>query len=163
MEGRSESDIYGAVSVCGVSLRVMTRLVLWLMFNPNVSRHGWRSSQTIITICVKDMPFLVDSVRMTLQRLGISSTCFYIPLAVRRDESYQVTHVESLASAQDDIEANTVFLIEVDTLSDSNDLKKLQAELLVVLGEVNDAVNDWQPMRERLQAIIKEYEHDKLP
>lgn len=165
LEGRSESDIYGAcLSLWRQFESYDSSRPLVDVFNPNVSRHGWRSSQTIITICVKDMPFLVDSVRMTLKRLGISSHLFlHIPLAVRRDESYQVTHVESLASAQEDIEANTVFLIEVDTLSDNNDLKKLQAELLVVLGEVNDAVTDWKPMRERLQAIIKEYEHDKLP
>lgn len=162
--GRTESDLYGA------------SLSLWRQFqafdgkspsvhvyNPNVANHGWHSSHSVVTICVADMPFLVDSVRMTLNRLGISSHLFlHSPVKVTRD-NYQLKTVSQPSTVASDDEGNTVFLVEIDRLADNDAIQQLQDELVSVLLEVGETVTDWQPMRERLQAIIDEYEHEKLP
>ena len=40
------------------------------VYNPDVPNDGWESPHTIIEIIQSDMPFMVDSVRMALSRLG---------------------------------------------------------------------------------------------
>lgn len=71
---RNESDLYGAIvslwhhinekSPEEQSVRV---------FNPTVSRQGWQSTHTIVEIVVPDTPFLVDSIKMALSRLDLTS------------------------------------------------------------------------------------------
>jgi glutamate dehydrogenase len=40
------------------------------IFNPSMESDGWQSDTTIVQLVNDDMPFLVDSVTMTLNRLG---------------------------------------------------------------------------------------------
>ena len=41
------------------------------VFDPDLDRHGWVSSHSVVEIINDDMPFLVDSVAMELARRGI--------------------------------------------------------------------------------------------
>jgi ABC-type polar amino acid transport system ATPase subunit len=41
------------------------------VFNPSIEEHGWQSTHTIIEIVNDDMPFLVDSVAMEINRHGL--------------------------------------------------------------------------------------------
>ncbi|WP_277948883.1 NAD-glutamate dehydrogenase domain-containing protein [Magnetospirillum sp. 15-1] len=41
------------------------------VFDPDLDRHGWVSSHSVVEIVNDDMPFLVDSVAMELARRGI--------------------------------------------------------------------------------------------
>ena len=42
------------------------------VFNPTVEEHGWQSTHTVIEIVTDDMPFLVDSVTMEVNRHGLT-------------------------------------------------------------------------------------------
>ena len=90
---RRDSDLYGAAlsvwhsfnqkGVSDTAIRV---------FNPELSHHGWESNHTIIEIIVKDMPFLVDSVRIALSRLGLSPHLMLnSPIKLVRDEKGAIT------------------------------------------------------------------------
>lgn len=71
---RNESDMYGAtlslwnhlsdVNMSDISVRV---------FNPKLSQDGWQSTHTVVEIVTPDSPFLVDSVKMALARLDMTS------------------------------------------------------------------------------------------
>ena len=41
--------------------------------NPNIEEHGWQSKHTVIELLYTDMPFMVDSIRMVLNRLDLNS------------------------------------------------------------------------------------------
>src|SRR5688572_9892808 len=41
-------------------------------YNPVSSQHGWQTTHTVIEIVNDDMPFLVDSVTMELNRQGLT-------------------------------------------------------------------------------------------
>ncbi len=43
------------------------------VFNPTLKSHGYESPHTLLQIVNDDMPFLVDSVSMTLADLGIGA------------------------------------------------------------------------------------------
>ena len=42
------------------------------VYNPTPAQHGWHSTHTVIEIVNDDMPFLVDSVTMEVNRQGLT-------------------------------------------------------------------------------------------
>ena len=44
------------------------------VYNPQFEEHGWQSTHTAVEIVTDDMPFLIDSVSMELNRAGSGST-----------------------------------------------------------------------------------------
>ena len=62
-------DLYGAALSCGRSARKRKPgETLIRAFTPRFEEHGWHSTHTVIEIVNDDMPFLVDSVTMELNR-----------------------------------------------------------------------------------------------
>src|SRR4051794_4141847 len=43
------------------------------IYNPEFERHGWQTTHTVVEVITKDIPFLVDSLRMVITRLGLVS------------------------------------------------------------------------------------------
>src|SRR6266436_2071175 len=52
------------------------------VFNPTLEEHGWQSTHTIIEIVNDDMPFLVDSVTMEVNRHGLTMHLIIHPIVV---------------------------------------------------------------------------------
>ena len=56
------------------------------VYNPRVEEHGWTSPHTVIEVVNDDMPFLVDSVTMEVNRQGYTLHLFNHPIfATKRD------------------------------------------------------------------------------
>jgi len=135
------------------------------VFNPSVSKNGWKSSHTIIEIIIKDMPFLVDSIRIALNRLGLSPHLMLnAPLKIVRDKNF---HISELASAIDSdfksTSQETIFFIEIDRQSTKAELDKIRSELFSVVEDISLTVDDWQPMLKRLKTIVNEIKDYSLP
>ncbi|MEA2180504.1 MAG: glutamate dehydrogenase, partial [Solirubrobacteraceae bacterium] len=104
-------------------------------FVPNESEHGWRSPHTIVQIVSDDMPFLVDSVRMALQRLGCDVLLLVHPVVRRGDVAESVMHVE------------------IDLRDGPGMLDEIVRELHEVLADVRHAVGDWPAMVARTHEL----------
>src|SRR3954453_23487025 len=102
------------------------------VYNPTFEQHGWQSPHTAVEIVSDDMPFLVDSVSMELSRRELGIHVLVHPVV--GDESYM--H------------------IEVDRQAEG--FEELAEAIRGMLGQVRAAVEDWPPMRERMQALIDE-------
>ncbi|WP_100657354.1 NAD-glutamate dehydrogenase [Alteromonas flava] len=165
LDDRNDSDLYGAaLSLWHQFERFDSAEPTIRVFNPEIAKHGWRSSHTIVEIIVNDMPFLVDSVRMALNRMEISAhLLLHSPITIKRDDNKNV--VEFLDNPPKRKTAGvikqTVFLIEIDRQNSQSAIKQLTNELHSVVDEVSLAVNDWQPMRDRLDTVIKLIDTDK--
>lgn len=126
------------------------------VFNPSQAKHGWQSTHSIIEVIQPDMPFLVDSVGMALNRMGITAhMMLHTPLAIERSES-GVTNVTYLNQSPESTEHVAVFLIEIDRQSSTVDIKALEREIQSVLADVASSVNDWEVMSAKLAEMIKE-------
>ncbi len=134
------------------------------VLNPDVEQHGWHSGHTVIEILNFDMPFLVDSVRMELNRQGLSIHAIHNALVtVQRDEQGRLLCLlddEAPVSGSTASEAlpvrrreSTIYL-EVDRRSDREALKQIEAGLLDVLGDVHAAVKDFASMQQRVRDCI---------
>ena len=166
LSNRNDSDMYGATLSLWSSLNEHTdNEPVIHVFNPSVSRNGWKSSHTIIEVIVKDMPFLVDSIRIALNRLGLSPHLMLnSPLKMVRDKNQNITKIAP--SVDTKIKATseeTVFFIEIDRQSSKSQLNEIKAELLSVVEDITLTVNDWQPMLKQFNSVIADVKKSKLP
>jgi glutamate dehydrogenase len=61
--------------------------ILVEMLSPEVERDGWRSESSVLMFVTDDIPFLVDTVRMVLDRYGLGIHLLVHPmLPVVRDQ-----------------------------------------------------------------------------
>ncbi|MCV2884148.1 NAD-glutamate dehydrogenase [Aestuariibacter sp. AA17] len=163
LEDRSDSDLYGAsLSLWNEFVKYDATKPRIRVFNPEIAKHGWQSSHTIVEIIVKDMPFLVDSVRMALNRLGITAhLLLHSPISVKREKNNVLSSFIQKDSKEKATGKETVFLVEIDRQTTKKAIDELTKELLSVVDEVSLAVDDWQSMRDRLNDIITRF--DKTP
>ena len=154
---RTDSDLYGAtLSLWNVLEKFDKSNPYIRVFNPEIAKHGWNSSHTIVELIVEDMPFLVDSIRMALTRLGITAhLLLHSPIAIKRDKNGKLVEFAELSNEKSKDSKETVFLIEVDRQTSKSDIEAITAELHSVVDEVSLAVADWMPMCKKLNAIIK--------
>jgi glutamate dehydrogenase len=129
-------------------------------FNPSVAEHGWQSTHTVIEIVNDDMPFLVDSVTMEVNRNGLTLHLIVHPLVdVQRDAAGQLQGLAKPGSG-----ARESFMhVEVDRVPEPARLEALVADIERVLGDVRAAVADWAAMRERALSIVQQIEASPPP
>ena len=165
LDNRSDDNLYGAtLSLWNQFVDYQGDAPFIRAFNPAISKHGWQSTHTIVEIIVTDMPFLVDSVRMALNRMGITAhLLLHCPIDLKRDEQQTFTSFENSNHEKKEAIRQTVFLIEVDRQTSKLALEKLTEELMSVVNDVSITVQDWQPMRARLSNIIEEFKTNKCP
>ncbi len=164
MAEASELDAYGAaLSHFQFARERQPRTTKVRLYNPRFETHGWQSHHTAVEIVTDDMPFLVDSVVMELNRRGYGVHLIVHPvMRVRRDATGTLTEV--LAPHAEDTEgsiAESVIHAEVDRQTDPERLEALREHLLHVIDEVRATVEDWQAMR--AQAIELAGELDTAP
>ena len=113
------------------------------VFNPTRDEHGWQSTHTIVEIVNDDMPFLVDSVTMEVNRHGLTQHLIIHPIvAVERDAAG--TLVRLVPEGAGAGRAESFIHVEVDRISDPDSREALAADLLRVLADVRAAVDDWR-------------------
>ncbi len=129
------------------------------IFNPELDKDGWKSPHTVIYISQRDMPFLVDSLRMALNRMGLNIYLFEShPAWVRRsDQGEALAIVKSApgANASEYSKEDFAFL-QIDQQGDEQERQNIKQELESVLLDVDRCVSDYQPMLKRLNVLIDE-------
>jgi glutamate dehydrogenase len=136
------------------------------VFNPTLAEDGYVSDHTAIQIVHDDMPFLVDSVTMAVNRSGRTAHWIVHPLmAVSRDEKGLATQIKRVPSDRASRKASAIeslILVECDRIVADADRTALALELKRVLGDVRGAVQDWPPMLAHLNAVCVEAEQSPL-
>src|SRR5438552_17242968 len=132
------------------------------VFNPSIEEHGWQSTHTVVEIVNDDMPFLVDSVTMEVNRHGLTLHLIMHPIvAVERGPDGTLTGLARTEAR--DARRESFIHVEVDRMVDPADLEALAADIVRVLDAVRAAVDDWKPMIECLHAVIAEVERQRTP
>ena len=64
------------------------------VYNPRFEQHGWQSTHTIVEIVTDDMSFLVDSVRMAVNRRSLTTHQIIHPVVkLRRGDTGELLEV----------------------------------------------------------------------
>src|SRR5690606_27675151 len=126
------------------------------VFNPTLDNHGWQSTHTVVVVLHPNIPFLMDSVRMALNRQDLTvHTILHGILCVERDAQGKLNNLLQNCTGTNPLQAEALLYFEVDRHSDQADLDALRAALEAVLAEVRVAVRDYEPMRQRVGAVIE--------
>ncbi|MBI2307434.1 MAG: NAD-glutamate dehydrogenase [Rhodocyclales bacterium] len=163
---RSVADLYGAaLSQLHFARRYAAGAPKLRVYNPRTEEHGWQTTHTVIEIVNDDMPFLVDSITMEVNRQGLTLHLIIHPvMKVCRDADGTL---QKLADAAGDSEAacayESIIHVEVDRRTEAAQLEALQAGLLKILGDVRAAVADWGAMRAQIAEIIADIERTPPP
>ena len=133
------------------------------VYNPRLDAQGWQSAHTVVQLVGHDMPFLVDSTTMEVNRQGLALHLVVHPvLRVVRDAKGRLQSVAAPAAAGDGRLESFIHL-EVDRQTDPARLHEIEQGLARVLGDVRATVEDWKPMRDRLQGLIAEIDAARPP
>jgi glutamate dehydrogenase len=139
------------------------------VYNPQFEEDGWQTSHTVIRILIKNMPFLVDSIRMALNRQNLTvHWVMHTRFKTHRDEQGQLLEIwphDEEVPFQDRKEEpyESLIHLEVDRQTETVVLEKITEELLKVLNEVRQAVDDWQFMRQTMGDVLQNLETESPP
>ncbi|WP_432472887.1 NAD-glutamate dehydrogenase [Amphritea sp. HPY] len=127
------------------------------VFNPDYEQHGWHSNHTVLQIHNCDMPFLVDSVRMELNRreLAIHGTNNCV-LAVERTKAHKLKNIRVAKERSASSQIESVVYIEIDRHSNQETLDELRNSLVQVLSDVRAVVEDFVPMKQKVLDLKEE-------
>ncbi|WP_259781633.1 NAD-glutamate dehydrogenase [Aestuariispira ectoiniformans] len=157
MAERDPEDLYGA------AISIWTWGQNWTddepkirVYNPRFDQHGWHSTHTVIEIINFDMPFLVDSVTMELNRQNLTVHLVVHPVFhVTRDSNGKTTHC--VAGRKEDKGRNESFMhVEVDEQTLPQALEAIEEGLNKALHDVRSSVEDWPSMRDKAMGLVKE-------
>jgi len=133
------------------------------VFNPDYEKHGWQSTHTAVEILHSDIPFLVDSVRMELNRRGYSiHTLQNSVFSVRRNKSGELQEILPKGAQGKDVQQEALMFLEIDRCSNVGELKTLEKDLHEVFSDVRLSVADFQPMKAKAKELLAWLDKAKL-
>jgi glutamate dehydrogenase len=121
------------------------------VYTPTRERDGWDSTHTIVEIVNDDMPFLVDTVTMHLDRHGLGLHLVVHPIMrVRRDGDGRLTALADEGGGKPE----SIMHVEVDRETDPDVLRRTRDALLTALADLRAATDDWLPMLGALRHVV---------
>ncbi|WP_020409464.1 NAD-glutamate dehydrogenase [Hahella ganghwensis] len=157
-QGRKIADIYGAIMACWHFVQEHHFGEPKVkVFNPDLDEHGWQSTHTVIGILHENMPFIVDSIRMELNRqeLNIYSMQQAV-LYIDRDRKGQFKGIRGRDDERPLDIAESILYVEIDRHADEEHLATIKSSLELVLEEVRTAVTDYAAMKVHATKLVDE-------
>ncbi|MFW5824288.1 MAG: NAD-glutamate dehydrogenase, partial [Marinobacter sp.] len=156
--GRQFHDIYGALLTAWQLLQKRPEGKTPVsVFNPDLESDGWQSTHTVIFILHPNIPFLIDSVRMAINRRDIGThTLHHSILAVERRGDGTLVALGEPEETGDRFRHEAFIVLEIDRHSDQKELANLESLLQEVLHEVRIVVSDFGPMKDKALEIARE-------
>ncbi len=157
----SIDDLYGAAlsfwKMMAVREPHQTKIRI---YNPDYERHGWQTTHTVIEIVSDDMPFLVDSVRMVVRRMGFFSHLIIHKgnLFIKRNKEGQLTgfYEKDSKSIPADAKPEAAVFIEIDRQTDAAVLEEMHRNFERVLEDNRVVCEDWAKMRQMVNEAVTE-------
>ncbi|BFM11450.1 NAD-glutamate dehydrogenase GdhB [Simiduia litorea] len=154
LEGRKVTDVYG--SLYGwwnmIADRPAEPQAKVRVFNPTLDEDHWLCPHTVVAVLQRDMPFLVDSIRMELNRRGIAIHGIYSSIhQIGRNKSLKLQEIvprhEAIPKRKDiSYGKEALIYFEVNLHTDSEEMAEIADGLVDVLQDVDVVVNDYRPM-----------------
>jgi glutamate dehydrogenase len=134
------------------------------VYNPQFEQDGWQSAHTIVSILIKDMPFLIDTIRMALNRQGLTVHLIIYPvMSMRRDKQGLLLQVLTEGMEPADGNYESIIHVEVDKQTEAAALDSIAHDLKTVLSDLRLAVDDWQKMCDKMEQALQELETNPPP
>ena len=159
-------DLYGAVvnfwSLIKERKPHQTKIRI---YNPEFERDGWQTTHTVVEVICDDMPFLVDSIRMVINRMNISSHLIVHMggIRVKRDDHNTVDKIltRTASSRSKEVLHEAPIFLEIDRETNPLILEELQQKITKALEDNKMVFEDWEAMRSKVLKTATEL--DAIP
>ena len=154
---RTADDLAGAaIAHLATVMRREAATQVVRVYDPQPQTSGWLSPHTIVEVTTEDMPFLVDSLAIVMNRAGLRIHLTVHPvLHVRRDRAGRLIAIEPDAGSAATV-AESWQHLEVDRIGDPLQQAQLQRQIQSMLEDLRFAVRDWRAMRGKMQALAQQ-------
>lgn len=128
------------------------------VINPNVEEHEWQSQHTIVSILHDDVPFVIDSARLALNKLDINiHAIFYGTFSVKRSKDGHYQKFDQKGGKE------LLLCIEMDRTSVPEQRSEIEQSLNDVMNDVVYVVDDFPAMVEKTSDVISDLKNLKFP
>jgi len=119
------------------------------VFNPDVEEDEWQSSHTVISVLSRNIPFIIDTVKITLNKQNTKlHRIFYSEIHSERGASGKLKKLNT------DNDTELLLYIEIDQTTSSTERAKIQKSLQKALANVSQVVDDYHQMIDKVKGAI---------
>ena len=124
------------------------------VFNPSLDDDNWLSNNTVVMVHCREMPFLIDSVRLALANADIEIKAVKnIVAKVERDESGQLYELLPVGSKDKNVEKELLIYLEISRHNKVKDTKAIAASIKNSIADVNLVNKDYVKIINALQKL----------
>ena len=126
-------------------------------YNPNLEEQQWHSTHTVIDVLTADLPFIVSSLTLALDRKKILVHSLSHPVInTERNEQGKLSKVLShdIKTKEQRVNREAIIRFEVDRQSTKEELVALERNFKKIIQNVEQVVADWPLMRKKLDEAI---------
>jgi glutamate dehydrogenase len=122
------------------------------IINPEPAKAGWRAEGTVIELYSGEMPFLLNTLRIALQRGGYDiQVLMDLNIPLRRNRYFQITALPTTAHANVE-EYRTLVHIELTHHYQGEELQALETHIYDAMGMLKQVVTTFP----RMQTLVRE-------
>ena len=127
------------------------------IFNPDKRKHGWSSTRTVIELVNDDMPFLVDSLNLALNKHGLSIQITMHPIiSLQRDARGRLKEVLPRILKQEGAVQESIQHVEIERERDAALIAELKRDISKAMADLRVAITDWGAMCDKAREVCNE-------
>ncbi|WP_237057081.1 NAD-glutamate dehydrogenase [Microbulbifer sediminum] len=159
LAGRRMADVYGCIYTWWDFIQQRTAGKPKVrVFNPRLEDDGWECSHTVVGVLQRDMPFLVDSVRIEINRRdtvihSIKSTVLHLERTAKGKLKKLLPRPRPEEGVAAGASSEALVYVEINLDTSAGRHADLSAALKDVLGDVELVVDDYVPMLDTCSAM----------
>ena len=152
VDERRDEDLYTVASThFRIGRRRAKAETIVEVHSPDRERDGWHSERSVVFMITDDAPFLVDTVRIVLERHSVATHLLVHPvLSVRRGQADDLTAVLSDSEPHSGVLLEAWTQVEIDR-RDTPASDALRRDLAEAIDSVHRVVADFAAMRARMR------------
>ena len=156
IEELKSSDLYGLVLDTWQFIQDSEEELFKIrVFNPDYEQNAWQSTHTIIQVLGPNMPFMIDSMRMELNRRHITiHSIHYSLISAERNKNHELSSWES--PDDDNIDKEVIIHLEIDRHNSKKQRAELHDSVYGILNDVAVCVHDFKGLREKVTELSEE-------
>ena len=137
--------------------------------NPDLEEDGWLCGHTVVMALMRDMPFLVDSLRMEINQRNIAIHAISSSvMAVVRDDKGKIIEVGPQGSKLKTgknrrLGQEALMYFEINLHTSEQEMSDLAKAIESVICEVALAVDDYQPILDKAKETIDNLNYVNTP
>jgi glutamate dehydrogenase len=158
---RSAEELYGALASHYRTAEIRPQGTARVhVFTPALGSHGWSAGgHSVVEVVTDDMPFLVDSIVMELNRQQRDVHLVVHPqFDVTRDLTGKLEHIacpdNESAEPSEGAARESWMHVEISRIGHDEDVEAIANDLERVLRDVRESVEDWGRMRQQIGEIV---------